>query len=134
MQQIIDVILAHLADIIALIAVLGLIFNKIQERDTALSSAYFSRMTASYEQFWNAFTRFVYHPTDETRDQFSVAVYNAVLYSPEDIAEGIQALYHKTIERSRSGQQDAKELDTFAGALEELMHQDVLKFRKRVRR
>ena len=91
-------------------------------------------MTASYEQFWNAFTRFVYHPTDETRDQFSVAVYNAVLYSPEDIAEGIQALYHKTIERSRSGQQDAKELDTFAGALEELMHQDVLKFRKRVRR
>ena len=37
MQQIIDVILAHLADIIALIAVLGLIFNKIQERDTALS-------------------------------------------------------------------------------------------------
>lgn len=134
MWQIIDVILAHLSDIIALIAVLGLIFNKIQERDTALSSAYFSHMAASYEQFWDAFTRFVYHPTDESRDQFSVAVYNAVLYSSEDIAAGIQALYHKALERSRCGQQDAKELDTLAGELEELMHQDVLKFRKRVRR
>lgn len=126
-------ILLHLSDIIALVAVLGLIFNKVQERDTALSSAYFSRMTAAYEQFWEAFTRFVYHANDQTRDQLSVAVYNAVLYSSEDIAKGIQVLYYKAIERSRNGQQDAKELDTLAGILEELMHEDVLRFRKRVR-
>ena len=134
MDQITDAILSHLTDIIALIAVLGLIFNKVQERDTAFSSAYFSRMTASYEHFWMAFTQFVYHPSDETRDQLAVAVYNAVLYSPEDIAKGIQVLYHKAIERSRRSQQDAKELDILAGELEELMHQDVLNFRKRVRR
>ncbi len=127
-------LLSNLTDIIALVAVLGLIFNKIQERDTALSSAYFSRMTASYEQFWTAFTKFVYAPTDEARDQFAIAVYNAVLYSSEDIAKGIQVLHRKAIERSRTGQRDAKELDELAGALEELMHQDVLMFRKRARR
>ena len=127
-------IFAHLTDIVALLAVFGLIFNKVQERDTALSSAYFSRMTAAYEQFWFAFTQFVYHPTDETRDRFALAVYNAVLYSSADIANGIQMLYHSAIERSRRGQTDAKELDILAGDLESLMHKDVLDFRKRVHR
>lgn len=89
-------------------------------------------MVEAYEQFWVCFTHFVYDPNDETRNQFSVAVYNAVLYSSEDSTKAIQVLYYKAIGYIQ-GQIDTKELDKWAGILEEQLHHEVLTFRTRAR-
>lgn len=131
MERLLSVLLAHASEVVALIAVVGLAVNKIQERTTALTGTYFSKMTASYERFWEAFTLFVYNPNIEHRNQLAIAVYNAVLYSSAEVAGGIQLVYEKAIEYTRSGKLDAKELDLYAGELENLTHKDVLSFRNR---
>ena len=118
----------------ALVGLLGGVYAAVKSNSNQLTAAYFNRMTAAYEQHWKAFTEFVYHPTDETRNAYTVAVYNAVLYSASDAAKGIQVLHHKAIEYTRSGQYDMRQLDEWAGILEEVLHEDVLRFEKRVRR
>lgn len=119
--------------IVALIGMLGGVYAAIRANHNQLTAAYFTKMTAAYERHWEAFTEFVYNPTDETRNAYAVAVYNAVLYSTEDIAKGIQVLHDYAVEYTRSGQHDMCKLDEIAGALEELLHDDVQRLRDRRR-
>ena len=116
----------------AIVGLLGGIYAASKSNSNQLTATYFTHMVEAYEQFWNCFTHFVYRPNDETRNQFSVAVYNAVLYSSEDSAKGIEVLYHKAVDCVR-GQIDTKELDKWAGILEEQLHHEVLTFRARGR-
>ena len=115
----------------ALVGLLGGVYAVVRSNSNQLTAAYFTRMTAAYEAHWLAFTEFVYRPTDETRNAYAVAVYNAVLYSSEDAAKRIQILFCKATEYTSSGQQDMCELDKWAGELEAILHHDVLRFRGR---
>lgn len=118
----------------ALAGLLGGIYAAVKSNSNQLTAAYFNRMTAAYEQHWNAFVEFAYNPNDENRNAYTASVYNAVLYSAEDAAKGIQVLYRKAIEYTRSGQYDMRQLDEWSGTLEEILHEDVLRFQKRARR
>ena len=118
----------------ALVGLLGGVYAAVKSNSNQLTAAYFNRMTAAYEKHWEAFAEYVYHPTEQTRNAYTVAVYNAVLYSAPDAAKGIQILHNKAIEHTRSGQYDMSQLDEWAGILEEVLHEDVLRFQKRDRR
>lgn len=118
----------------AVIGLLGGVYAAIKSNSNQLTAAYFNRMTSAYETLWQCFTTFVYTPSDEHRNQFSAAVYNAVLYASDDSAKAIQVLFDKTIEYLRSGKQDMQQLDEWAGVLEEQLHEEVATFRHRVRR
>ncbi len=127
----VELITAIAPYITALVGLLSGVYAVSRANSNQLTSTYFSRMTAAYENHWAAFAEFVYYPNDKTRNAYVVAVYNAVLYSSEDAANGIQALFHKAIEYTRSGQSDARQLDKWAGDLEVILHNDVLRFRER---
>ena len=130
----VELITALAPYITALVGLIGGVYAVVRSNSNQLTATYFARMTAAYEAHWKAFTEFVYHPTDETRNAYVIAVYNAVLYSSEDAAKGLQILFHKAIEHTRSGRYDARELDKWAGDLQVTLHHDVLRFRERVSR
>lgn len=129
----IELIKAVAPYVAALVGLLGGVYAAVKSNSNQLTAAYFNKMTAAYEQHWKAFTEFVYCPNDVTRNAYTVAVYNAVLYSASDVAKAIQILHDKAIEYTRSGQYDMSQLDKWAGILEETLHEDVLRFQKRVR-
>lgn len=128
-----EIIKAVAPYIVALVGMLGGIYAAVQNNRNQLTATYFVKMTDAYERHWKAFTEFVYCPNDETRNAYSIAVYNAVLYSTEDIARSIQALYNKAIEPTSSGIPDTRALDELAGELEVLVCKDVRTFRDRLR-
>lgn len=128
-----SIISTYLPEIISLIAILGLTFNKVQERKNDITSSYFSKMAAAYERYYESIIAFVYHANDATRDELACATYIAVLYASERVAIGIQAVTKKAFERSSRGQQDVKEVEAFLAELSALLHEDVAKFRTRVR-
>ena len=120
--------------IVAIIGLLGGIWVAVWNNKNQLTAAYFDRMTAAYEQHWKAFAEFVYEPNDVHRNAYVVAVYNAVLYAPDEVGRGVQALFEKTIEYTSSGRNDLRGLDVYAGTLEELLRKDVAEFRDRKQR
>lgn len=120
--------------IVAIIGLLGGIWVAARNNKNQLTAAYFDRMTAAYEQHWKAFAEFVYEPNDVHRNAYVVAVYNAVLYAPDEVGRGVQALFEKTIEYTSSGRNDLRGLDVYAGTLEELLRKDVAEFRDRKQR
>lgn len=119
--------------IVAIIGVIGGVFVAVQNNKNQLTAAYFDRMTAAYEQHWKAFSEFVYEPTDVHRNAYIVAIYNATLYSSSAAADRIQTLFQKAVEYTASGQRDMRELDVYAGLLEELLHKEVSEFHGRRR-
>lgn len=119
---------------IAIASVIAGIYSVVCSGGNQLDAAYFEKMTAAYEQHWKAFSEFVYHPSDKTRDAYTVAVYNAVLYASEDVAVGIRLLYNKALDMSCGGYFDTETLDRLAGYLEELLCKDVSRFRARKKR
>lgn len=124
-----DTLVALSPYIVAVISIFGVIFTAIKARDTQLSAAYFSKMTTAYEDFWECFTLFVYCPNDETRNRLSVSVYRATLYASEDAAKGIQLLYEKAIVYTHNG--NIAELDRWAGNLQDVLREEVVRFQRR---
>lgn len=120
--------------IVAIIGLLGGIWVAVWNNKNQLTAAYFDRMTAAYEQHWKAFAEFVYEPNDTHRNAYIVALYNARLYASDDVDCGIQILFEKAVEYTSSGRRDIRELDVYAGELEKLLQEDVVKYRSRKRR
>ena len=120
--------------IVAIIGLLGGIWVAARNNKNQLTAAYFDRMTAAYEQHWKAFSEFVYEPNDTHRNAYIVALYNARLYASDDVDCGIQILFEKAVEYTSSGRRDIRELDVYAGELEKLLQEDVVKYRSRKRR
>lgn len=116
----------------AVAGLLGGMYAASKSNSNQLTAAYFTHMVEAYEHFWNCFNHFVYSPSEETRNQFSVAVYNAVLYASADSASGIQILFYKAIDYTQE-EICLEELDEWAGRLEQLLHHEVLTFRTRAR-
>lgn len=114
----------------AIAGLLGGIYAASKTNSNQLTATYFSHMVEAYERFWDCFIHFLYEPNDQTRDQFSVAVYNAALYASEASAEGIQDLYRKAVAYTQR-KIDMREMDKYAGALSEQLHREVLTFRGR---
>lgn len=125
-----EIIVTSAPYIVAILGLLGAVYTAVRANSNQLTAAYFSRMTEAYEQYWKAFSEFVYHPEDSTRNAYTVAVYNAVLYSGKDAATALQVLYHHAIDYT-SGVYDTKDLDRWAGELEKILHEDVARFRNR---
>lgn len=114
----------------AIAGLLGGIYAASKTNSNQLTATYFSHMVEAYERFWDCFIHFLYEPNDQTRDQFSVAVYNAALYASEASAEGIQDLYRKAVAYTQR-KIDMREMDKYAGTLSEQLHREVLTFRGR---
>lgn len=115
----------------AIAGLIGGVYAASKTNSNQLTATYFSHMVEAYERFWDCFIHFLYEPNDQTRDQFSVAVYNAALYASEASAEGIQDLYTTAVSYT-NGKIDMKEMDKCAGALSEQLHHEVLTFRGRI--
>ena len=106
---------------IAIASVIAGIYSVVCSGGNQLDAAYFEKMTSAYEQHWKAFSEFVYHPSDKTRDAYTIAVY-------------IRLLYNKALDMSCGGCFDTETLDRLAGHLEELLCKDVSRFRARKKR
>ena len=130
----IEMIKAAAPYITALVGLLGGVYAVVRTNSNQLNSAYFGRMTAAYEQHWQAFSEFVYEPNDKHRNAYIVAVYNAMLYASDDVGRGIQMLFEKAIEYTSSGRCDMRELGMYADELEKLLQKDVVKYRDRKQR
>lgn len=81
--------------IVAIIGLLGGIWVAVWNNKNQLTAAYFDRMTAAYEQHWKAFAEFVYEPNDVHRNAYVVAVYNAVLYAPDEVGRGVPGAFRE---------------------------------------
>ena len=73
----VELITAIAPYITALVGLLSGVYAVSRANSNQLTSTYFSRMTAAYENHWAAFAEFVYYPNDKTRNAYVVAVYNA---------------------------------------------------------
>lgn len=115
----------------AIVALLGSVYAVGRGNRNQLAAAYFEKMSTAYEQHWESFARFVYDPTDETRDAYTVALYNALLYASDGVAVELQSLYRAAISYTRTGGRDVRELDAQTWVLMDLLQEDMVSFQSR---
>lgn len=128
-----DKLIALSPYIVALISVVGVIYTANRTNKNQLTEAYFSKMSAAYERFYDSVIKFIYRPDDDTRNEMITALYVAALYSSKKTSAGLQLVVNKAIERSQRGQLDAKELDLHVGELTALLQEELAEFDNRKR-
>ena len=61
---------------------------------TAVYQSYFAKKAESYDEYWKAFTAFVFHPNiPDTRRTLIAAMYSACMYASDDTARNIKDAY-----------------------------------------
>ena len=85
------IIFQALTAIAALLAAAAAFHAAGKSSKTSVYQSYFDKKAESYDEYWKAFTAFVFHPNiPDTRRTLIAAMYSACMYANDDTAHNLK--------------------------------------------
>lgn len=128
MAEILEFAKTILPSVVALAAVVVSGVAISNARKMAITSTYFTEMTKAYQTYLDSIARFVYAPSDMTRDNLSSALYRVGLFASDDILGKANDAYISAIEWSGNGYGPALQVDDAVNILREAMYKHLSEF------
>lgn len=117
-----------LPSLIALAAVIVSGVTLSHSRKTQLTSTYFTEKTKAYSDYLDSVARFIFHPSNDARDNIASSLYRVQLFASEAVVCASQDVYMAAIQWSRSGGGSAQAVDDLVNQLGRLMREDLASF------
>ena len=100
-------------------------------RKTQITSTYFTEKTKAYNDYLDSVARFVFHPSNDARDNIASSLYRVQLFASNEVAARAQDVYLAVLECSRSGGWSAQAVDDLVNKLGVSMRSDLASFDRR---
>ena len=93
---------------------------------TAVYQSYFDKKAESYDEYWKAFTAFVFHPNvPDTRRTLIAAMYSACMYASDDTARNIKAHTDIALKRDWMLSNGIEALDSISLEVIDILQRDL---------
>lgn len=117
-----------LPGLVALAAVILSGITLSHSRKTQLTSTYFTEKTKVYGDYLDSVARFIFHPTNDARDNIASALYRVRLFASDEVLCTAEDVYEAAIQWSRSGGGSVKTVDDLVNKLGASMREDLASF------